>query len=837
MKRNFPCELPLVHTKKIRHISWSLDGEMLATCGDDKLVCVWDADRKVLRQSLSGHGSRVSYGSWNAENQLVTCSRDHSLIVWDLLSGKPGHRFQFSSPLSCVKWHGSEHLIVGDESGDLFFGKTGNDLRFDKIHEANSQVISIGQAELGSPIYVAHGNGAITVLSESMEVRHEVQVGKIRGFAIGSQLAAVCDDSPNIVCHSLPDFMPVLTLRTKANVNHSVAFDSESEQLVAYGSDQVISRWWLANPGVADQFPASRTYSRINGVAFHPQFPRLAVVGKSQKGISILNLESDPGRAEGTLFKQAAITESNHCDILVVTANPAATTPLQLQREAQKIESCFGGSIGGRKIAVVARHSATVNNLRYSLHDLNPSVVHFAGHGDETGSLVFQSDNGERHLVDPVALSGLLREFSSIELVMLNACYSAQAAELIAEHVDCVVGMGSEIDDEAAMQFALAFYESLSFGNGFNKAFRLGCNAIKLYQLPYAEQPMAFFPDMRFDSAVRRQAVSTLGTHSSTIGAGTSTTRSEESAKAQHEPVSVKLWFGTIRKLTETRLSPGFGNSRDDTISYGTCEVVVPKRRKVGSLGSGFWRRLMSWNDDRVKFDDQSIILMSPADYWRSLSQSIESLVSDENHALVFIHGYNVSFTDAARRTAQIAVDLPLPGPAAFFAWPSKAHLFGYLADEATIKYAASHLARFLSDFVTMSGAQKIHVIAHSMGNRGLLDSIETVIQEVNRSQPFDQIFLAAPDVDADVFGQQSAVYERAARQTTLYVSRRDKAVWLSRLIHDEHRVGYYTAEEPPKIFPAIDTIRVKGDFDLFDLGHGYVGSEDSVLSLSLIHI
>ena len=204
---------------------------------------------------------------------------------------------------------------------------------------------------------------------------------------------------------------------------------------------------------------------------------------------------------------------------------------------------------------------------------MKPRIVHFASHGSESGNLIFQSEDGGNQLVNPNALSELLREFPGIEIVMLNACYSAHAAELIAEHVECVVGMGCRIDDDAAMQFALAFYESLAFGDGFDRAFRLGVNAIKLNQLPNAEQPMAFLPDMRVDLADKLESVSSIAKQS--LGILKSVVRSETLTETDKEVVSVKLWFGTIRKLKEpTRPSSGFGSARDDKINYGTCEVA-----------------------------------------------------------------------------------------------------------------------------------------------------------------------------------------------------------------------------------------------------------------------
>ena len=44
----------------------------------------------------------------------------------------------------------------------------------------------------------------------------------------------------------------------------------------------------------------------------------------------------------------------------------------------------------------------------------------------------------------------------------------------------------------------------------------------------------------------------------------------------------------------------------------------------------------------------------------------------------MFVHGFNVSFADAARRTAQIAYDLAFGGPGAL-SWPYSATFTGRL--------------------------------------------------------------------------------------------------------------------------------------------------------------
>jgi len=109
--------------------------------------------------------------------------------------------------------------------------------------------------------------------------------------------------------------------------------------------------------------------------------------------------------------------------------------------------------------------------------------------------------------------------------------------------------------------------------------------------------------------------------------------------------------------------------------------------------------------------------------------------------------------------------------------------LDGYAADEATIEASEDTIGEFLVDFAAKSGASRVHIIAHSMGNRGLLRAVNRIVSMAQqRSQKrFDQIILAAADVDADVFRRDSGAYTKIARRTTLYASSRDRAVEASR--------------------------------------------------------
>ena len=200
----------------------------------------------------------------------------------------------------------------------------------------------------------------------------------------------------------------------------------------------------------------------------------------------------------------------------------------------------------------------------------------------------------------------------------------------------------------------------------------------------------------------------------------------------------------------------------------------------------------------------------------------------DEPQALVYLHGYNVSFDEAAIRAAQIGFDLKVPGAMSFFSWPSRGALGGYAADEASIEASEAAITDFLVRLATDSGAARLHVIAHSMGNRGLLRAIQRITAQAASTAGirFGQVFLAAPDLDVGLFRDLATFYPKISERTTLYVSARDRALEASHWIHQFDRVGY---APPVTVVDGIDTVEVTG-LDLSILGHGYFAEAHGVL-------
>ena len=178
--------------------------------------------------------------------------------------------------------------------------------------------------------------------------------------------------------------------------------------------------------------------------------------------------------------------------ILLLSANPTDTSKLRLDKEVREIEAGLERAKGREEFEIIPKLAVRTEDLRRALLDFNPQIVHFCGHGSGENGLILENDAGLVQLVPTQALANLFKRFATrgLECVVLNACYSEVQASAIAEHIDYVVGMNSAIGDDAAIKFAVGFYDELGAGWSFEDAYNGGCDAIALQGIPEENTPV-----------------------------------------------------------------------------------------------------------------------------------------------------------------------------------------------------------------------------------------------------------------------------------------------------------------------------------------------------------
>jgi hypothetical protein len=170
--------------------------------------------------------------------------------------------------------------------------------------------------------------------------------------------------------------------------------------------------------------------------------------------------------------------------ILFLAANPVEIQLLQLGEECRAIEDKIRGARFRDKLRFRSRWAARPDDLLQALHEDDPTVLHFSGHGVGAQGQCFLAEDGRALLVNSDGLGQVIRAASdSIQLVVLNACYSRVQAEALVLHVPCVIGMPSTIGDKSAIVYAAELYRALAFGKSVASAHECGLAALALHSM------------------------------------------------------------------------------------------------------------------------------------------------------------------------------------------------------------------------------------------------------------------------------------------------------------------------------------------------------------------
>ena len=253
--------------------------------------------------------------------------------------------------------------------------------------------------------------------------------------------------------------------------------------------------------------------------------------------------------------------------------------------------------------------------------------------------------------------------------------------------------------------------------------------------------------------------------------------------------------------ITTTRSQsavPGemFTGERARAPNFASITVSVPADdvRKIGEVS---WPKKLP-PDPATDFAalKAEMIDIDAAKAW--LSASVRK--TPDGSALVFIHGFNTKFEDSVYRFAQIVRDSRVHSAPILVTWPSRGSLLAYGYDRESTNYTRNALENLFQYLADDREVKEVSILAHSMGNWLTLEALrQMAIRNGKLPAKFKNVMLAAPDVDVDVFRSQIVDMGDPHPQFTLFVSRDDKALAVSRRVWgDVARLGSIDPETEP---------------------------------------
>src|SRR4051812_10782414 len=130
---------------------------------------------------------------------------------------------------------------------------------------------------------------------------------------------------------------------------------------------------------------------------------------------------------------------------------------------------------------------------------------------------------------------------------------------------------------------------------------------------------------------------------------------------------------------------------------------------------------------------------------------------------------------------AQIVWDLQYGGIPVLFSWPSRGHIIDYPYDQNSALGTRPAFIELLRN-IRVAGSQRVHVLAHSMGNLVFIDALA---DHPHQSDPLGiaELMMAAADVDRDHYIGIAPKVRAAVSGMTLYASSADRALAASKRV------------------------------------------------------
>jgi WD40 repeat protein len=244
------------HQGRINQMTLNSNGAQIVTCGDDKVVALWNtADLNQVRK-YEGVAAAVRAVARGGDNQLLAAGDERTLRVWNLASGQPLANVQAPAPITAIAMNADGKKI-------LVSGPDGVVRNYALVSVQGQNQLQLVQEAKG------HSQG-VTGLALLPDGRGAFSVSLDR--SIKRWLAATAAPRYNLAGH-------------QAHI-YGLAFSHDGARLASASADKTVKLW---NTGDGKNYATCTGHgAQVYGVAFHPAQDQLATAS-ADKTIRLWN--------------------------------------------------------------------------------------------------------------------------------------------------------------------------------------------------------------------------------------------------------------------------------------------------------------------------------------------------------------------------------------------------------------------------------------------------------------------------------------------------------------------------------------------------------------------
>lgn len=249
----------------------------------------------------------------------------------------------------------------------------------------------------------------------------------------------------------------------------------------------------------------------------------------------------------------------------------------------------------------------------------------------------------------------------------------------------------------------------------------------------------------------------------------------------------VPIYLATSRARSDN-LSLPYSARRSLSLNFAQFDIGIPRNHVPGDV-----EKTGRVPDPAMHFTARTYQKIADRKQMiNRLNAALMQRPAANREIFIFVHGYNNNFADSIFRNAQIIHDYNISAVPLHYAWASGGSLPLYVFDRDSALVARVGLAETI-EIAAQTKATGVVLVGHSMGAYVVMEALRDLATS-GRGQYLKRlrgVVLAAPDIDEDVFQSQVRDIGVLPKPFTIIVSRRDRALGLSRRIAGGHpRVG-----------------------------------------------
>ncbi|TVQ20820.1 MAG: TIR domain-containing protein [Leptolyngbya sp. DLM2.Bin15] len=284
------------HTQPVLGVSFSPDGQLIASASQDQTIKLWRSDGTLIT-TLTGHSAAINHVRFSPDGQrLISASDDSTVRLWQLDGTPIATLTQHGAAVRDVRFSPDGQLIASasDDQTVRLWRSDGSPLRQLQGHTArvyaidfspDGQFLISGSWDHTVRLWRADGTPVRTVQA------HDDLIHQVRFSADGRQFATASADK-TIKFWRL-DGSLVSTLGGHTSQVRSLSFTPDGAWLASAGGDRSIKIWSLDRPWLT---PLQSHTGQVYDVEFSPDGQHLATTG-ADSTIKIWNLDGSEERS------------------------------------------------------------------------------------------------------------------------------------------------------------------------------------------------------------------------------------------------------------------------------------------------------------------------------------------------------------------------------------------------------------------------------------------------------------------------------------------------------------------------------------------------------------